>query len=421
MALARYWILIFCYRASIGDKRGMTAESEKLEKGKARLKHRADFQPAEKVYSHTPLRPSGGHAQKIQRYRLAMLESMKGRVSPATFNLFFERSHDLNSVLPDNSEIALYSDFAQYLSFSRGGEIEFLPVSDFALIAYIDHLQSLKRSKSTIERHVASIVWWCTYLELDDPRRSHRVKLKMKKMRAGSNLGTGQTQALRYEHLEAALNVFDPAIPRDYQDMTLLFTAFETMCRRSELVDLRWPHFELQADGTGLMFIEGSKTDQRRRGEYLFLSRNTADLLIGWRNLSAESGGEDSAYIFRGIYSNGMLGDQLNPGAVNRAFKRIARKLGLDEKVFSGHSTRVGAAQEMLERNINAAKIMKAGRWRSMEMVTHYAAKINPRKGGMADLTNMIASEKRTLNNQFKIGVDFELLENINKEIQFEG
>ncbi|UUA75215.1 tyrosine-type recombinase/integrase [Cellvibrio sp. QJXJ] len=391
----------------------MTAEIENLEKGKSRLKYRADFQPAEKVYSHTPMRPSGGHCQKIQRYRLAMLESMKGRVSPETFALFFERSHDLNTVLPENSEIALYSDFAQYLKFSSGGENEFLPVSDFALIAYIDNLQGLKRSKSTIERHVASIVWWCTYLELDDPRRLYRVKLKLKKMRAGSNLGTGQTQALRYEHLEAALGVFDPAIPRDYQDMTLLFTAFETMCRRSELVELRWQHFELQADGTGLMFIESSKTDQRRRGEYLFLSRNTADLLIGWRNLSVESGGEGAAYIFRGIYSNGMLGDQLNPGAVNRAFKRIARKLGLDETIFSGHSTRVGAAQEMLERNINAAKIMKAGRWRSMEMVTHYAAKINPRSGGMADLTNLIANEKRAQKGNYQIAKDFDLLENV--------
>jgi integrase len=166
------------------------------------------------------------------------------------------------------------------------------------------------------------------------------------------------------------------------------------MCRRSELVALRWIDFEVQPDGTGLMLIEGSKTDQQRKGEYLYLSKNTTDLLLGWKNISAESGGVDAVYIFRGIYSNGMLGDQLNPGAVNRVFKRIATRLGLDETIFSGHSTRVGAAQEMLERNINAAKIMKAGRWKSMEMVTHYAAKINPRFGGMADLTKMLTVER---------------------------
>lgn len=359
-----------------------------------RLKNRADFQPAKKLYSHTPGRKSMEHSEKILRYRLAMLESIKGRVSPAMFELFFERSHELNTVLPDNSEIALYSDFAQYLAFSRGGENEFLPVSDFAMISYIDHLLLNKKSKSTVDRHVASIVWWCSYLELDDPRRSYRVKLKLKKVRTGRNNGTGQAKGLRYEHLEAALEVFNPSIPRDCQDVTLLFTAFETMCRRSELVALRWIDFEVQPDGTGLMLIEGSKTDQQRKGEYLFLSKNTTDLLLGWKNISAESGGVDAVYIFRGIYSNGMLGDQLNPGAVNRVFKRIATRLGLDETIFSGHSTRVGAAQEMLERNINAAKIMKAGRWKSMEMVTHYAAKINPRFGGMADLTKMLTVER---------------------------
>lgn len=319
------------------------------------------------------------------------------------YALFFERSNELNTVLPDNTEIALYSDLAQFFEFSCGGESEFLPVSDFALIAYIDHLLLNKKSKSTVDRHVASIVWWCSYLELDDPRRSYRVKLKLKKVRTGRSNGTGQAQGIRYEHLEAALGVFDPSIPRDCQDVTLLFTAFETMCRRSELVALRWIDFEVQPDGTGLMHIEGSKTDQQRKGEYLFLSNNTTDLLLGWKSISSDAGGQDAKYIFRGIYSNGMLGDQLNPGAVNRAFKRIARRLGLNEEVFSGHSTRVGAAQEMLERNINAAKIMKAGRWKSMEMVTHYAAKINPRLGGMADLTKMLAGEKekQTINIKF--------------------
>ena len=359
-----------------------------------RLANRADFQPAQKIYAHTPGRRSIAHTDKIQRYRLAILETLKGRVSQTMFELFYERSGELNSVLPDNSEIALYSDFSQYLSFSRDGNNEFLPVSDYALIAYIDYLLLNKKSKSTVDRHIASIVWWCSYLELDDPRRSYRVKLKLKKVRIGRNYGTGQTQGLRYDHLQEALEVFNPAIPRDCQDVTLLFTAFETMCRRSELVALHWSNFEVQSDGTGLMFIERSKTDQQRKGEYLFLSKNTTDLLLGWKNISAEAGGTDGHYIFRGIYSNGMLGNKLNPGAVNRAYKRIARRLGLDESVFSGHSTRVGAAQEMLERNINAAKIMKAGRWSSMEMVTRYAAKINPRFGGMADLTNMLSKDR---------------------------
>ncbi|MGI9286136.1 MAG: tyrosine-type recombinase/integrase [Pseudomonadales bacterium] len=53
---------------------------------------------------------------------------------------------------------------------------------------------------------------------------------------------------------------------------------------------------------------------------------------------------------------------------------RIAKKIGIDPAVIAGHSTRVGAAQEMVEQDIDAAKIMLAGRWSSLKMVTRYAA-----------------------------------------------
>lgn len=361
-----------------------------------RLKNRADFQAADRIYSHTSGRSSTPHSIKIQRYRTAILGSLKdGGVDASIFDLVYERSAELNSMLPDNSEIALYSDFSQYLAFCIDKEQQLLPVSDFALIAYIDHLLIDRKSKkATIDRHVASIVWWCDYLDMEDPRKSHRMKLKLKKVRTSQRGKGAQAQAkgIRYEHLEAALQIFNPEIPRDCQDITLLFTAFETLCRRSEVVAMRWTDLEVQPSGSGIISIAGSKTDQEGEGEYLHLSKNTTDLLLGWRSISA--GPNSKEYIFRGIFSNGMMGEALNPGGVNRIFKRIAKRLGLDHTVFSGHSTRVGAAQEMLERNINTAKIMLAGRWSSMSMLTRYAAKFNASKSGMAELTAIIAQER---------------------------
>lgn len=371
------------------------AQSDSKAKLDERLKHRSDFKPAERVFAHTSGRTTTPHAVKIQRYRAVILGVLKGAVPSPIFELVYERSADFNSMLPDNSEIALYSDFSQYLSYCKDNDQELLPVSDFALIAYIDHLLVDKKSKkATIDRHIASIAWWCDYLDLEDPRKTHRMKLKLKKVRTSQRGKGAQVQAkgMRYEHLEAALEIFNPEIPRDCQDITLLFTAFETLCRRSEVVAMRWPDFEVQPNGTGIMFIGGSKTDQEGEGEYLHLSKNTTDLLLGWRAISA--GPNSKEFIFRGIYSNGMMGESLNPGGVNRIFKRIAKRLGLDPSVFSGHSTRVGAAQEMLERNINTAKIMLAGRWSSMSMLTRYAAKFNASKSGMAELTSIIANER---------------------------
>lgn len=55
-------------------------------------------------------------------------------------------------------------------------------------------------------------------------------------------------------------------------------------------------------------------------------------------------------------------------------------------KLFSGHSCRVGAAQDMAEAGYSDLQIMLAGRWKSIEMVARYTAKIRAKQGAMADL-----------------------------------
>ena len=44
------------------------------------------------------------------------------------------------------------------------------------------------------------------------------------------------------------------------------------------------------------------------------------------------------------------------------------------EKVasFSGHSMRVGAAQDLLKRGVDTAAIMRAGGWKSMNVLARY-------------------------------------------------
>jgi hypothetical protein len=51
---------------------------------------------------------------------------------------------------------------------------------------------------------------------------------------------------------------------------------------------------------------------------------------------------------------------------------------------MSGHSTRVGAAQDLAELGIDLAAITQAGGWKSTRMPLHYAEKINAARSGMA-------------------------------------
>jgi hypothetical protein len=56
---------------------------------------------------------------------------------------------------------------------------------------------------------------------------------------------------------------------------------------------------------------------------------------------------------------------------------------------ISGHSTRVGAAQDMSAVGLDLAEIMQAGRWATPAMVARYTERIAARRGGAAKLATL--------------------------------
>lgn len=66
---------------------------------------------------------------------------------------------------------------------------------------------------------------------------------------------------------------------------------------------------------------------------------------------------------------------QISVGQINRIYKKIARKAGLDEsevESISGHSMRVGAAQDLLNSGASIPIIMQRGRWKKTDTVMRY-------------------------------------------------
>jgi len=68
---------------------------------------------------------------------------------------------------------------------------------------------------------------------------------------------------------------------------------------------------------------------------------------------------------------------------------RPARRAGLPENVvagLSGHSARVGAAQDMIASGIELPAILQAGRWKTTAMVNRYGDRLLARRSGAAQL-----------------------------------
>jgi hypothetical protein len=67
--------------------------------------------------------------------------------------------------------------------------------------------------------------------------------------------------------------------------------------------------------------------------------------------------------------------------------KRVARWIGMPGKQVhqvSGHSVRVGAAQDLLALNIDLASVMQAGRWKSSRMPVRYGENVLAARGAIA-------------------------------------
>ena len=85
--------------------------------------------------------------------------------------------------------------------------------------------------------------------------------------------------------------------------------------------------------------------------------------------------GSEFNFPFCPIYRGRAVNWDLSTTTVKRLVKSAAKAAGLDPEeidAFSGHSLRGGAAQDLLCSGYDAAAIMRAGGWKSVNILGRY-------------------------------------------------
>jgi hypothetical protein len=86
--------------------------------------------------------------------------------------------------------------------------------------------------------------------------------------------------------------------------------------------------------------------------------------------------GNEKGLIFRAVYCNIVVKHRgIGPQQVPKILRKLATKAGLDEEIVSGltgHSMRVGAAQDLAYKGRDLGLIMRAGGWKSPDMAARY-------------------------------------------------
>lgn len=290
---------------------------------------------------------------------------------------------DARGTFASNTERALRADVAIFSAWCAEASVPFLPASPVVVARFVDAMGALKAS-ATVRRYVSSIATFHRAAGLPSPCRALEVRLALKRLHWAKGRAQAQATALTRSLIDRMLAAAG-ATPKDARNCALLAVAYDTLCRRSELVALRVEDLEPGTAGDGTISVARGKTDQGGEGAARYLAPDTMHYVRAWLALS----GVKDGWLFRSVAKGGQAGCGLEAGEVARVFKAMARAAGLsveETASISGHSSRVGAAQDMVRHGVDLPAIMQAGGWRSPEMVARYARRIEARRSGAAKL-----------------------------------
>lgn len=273
---------------------------------------------------------------------------------------------------------AYKANFERFVQFCEKRDIAALPANPSDVALYIAQLTKGGLKSSSIRIAVASISSIHKLNQLCDPTQHPDVKIEVRRMHRTLGRSSKQAFGITAPILERMLGATNSNL-RGVRDRALLLLAYDSMCRRSELVSLRVVDFisyETESFNEVKIRLRKCKTDQEMQGRWIVLSKRSADATTMWIKEAQLIDG----FLFRGINNAIDITQELKSSQINRIYKRLAKDAKLPKEVIdliSGHSMRVGAAQDLLKSGASMPIIMHKGRWTKTDTVMRYLERVN--------------------------------------------
>lgn len=313
-----------------------------------------------------------------------------------------------------------------------------LPATPAILVAYADALAEAGQKITSINRKFSSIAVAHALLGLDNPCQALAVRQGLRAIRKERGVVRRQALAVRLGDQDQG---FQKGItlqgllaacgddPPELRDAALLSVAYDGGLRASEITSICVEHIEDQADGSGLLYLPRSKTDQAGEGAYAYLSADAMQRIKCWLDVSKISSGTLFRAMARRVWTvrKGQparpdakplgggkfiiferpaeptlrrvafaLPAEVAPGEARlstqglaKIYRRAARRAAnsgfidlagpeLEKAIaaFSTHGFRVGLAQDLFAERFDVGQIQLAMRWKSPTTALGYARKL---------------------------------------------
>ena len=262
-----------------------------------------------------------------------------------------------------------YADIEIYENWCVGKDLNPFPASVPEVCQFLEE-QAPGKAPSTVRRRLYAIRKAHRLLRVPDPTFDEEINITFRRIRRAKFTRPKQAKGLTRKYLDAFLAV-QPDTPLGLRNRAMLSLGYELLTRRSELTALTSQDLEFRDDGTLRVIIRRSKADPFGEGRIAFTSSKTASLIGDW----LEWRGPHITYLFCPIYHCKAIERSLSTTTVKALIKSAAKAAGLNPAEidgFSGHSLRVGAAQDLLCAGYDTAAIMRAGGWKSINILSRY-------------------------------------------------
>lgn len=244
----------------------------------------------------------------------------------------------------DATRRAYASDFADFVAWCEGFDLEPLPAAPATVAAYLAALVDRKLKASTITRRVAAIAHAHKLAGHETPTAAATVRSVVKGIKRRLGTRPQKKAPLTADLVVKALRKIPADTLIGLRDRAIICLGFASALRRSELVGLDVEHIERRPQGV-ILLIAHSKGDQEGAGQTVAIPNGSklrpVEALDAW----LKAAGIKSGPVFRGVAKGGrVLEERLCDRQVARIVKQAARRIGLNADLFAGHSTRSGFA-----------------------------------------------------------------------------
>ena len=262
-----------------------------------------------------------------------------------------------------------YTDIQAFVDWCGKEGLCPFPATQDMVCAFISD-QGHSKATSTVRRRLYAIRKIHRLLRLSDPTQDEDINLAFRRVRRSKLSRPKQARGITARDLSKFMET-EPDTPIGLRNRAMLALGYELLTRRSELIALKSDDLTWLDDGSVKVIIRRSKSDPFGMGRIGYTSRETASLVQNWLDWR----GSKIDWLFCPIYQNQPINRDLSTTTVKRIIKTAAKRTGYTCDIvmdFSGHSLRVGAAQELLSRGFDTVSIMRAGGWKSVGVLARY-------------------------------------------------